>query len=53
MQDKTNGKLLEIIADKNNPSWQDAFDELQKRVVDSGNAEQKGFDRPKDPPPNP
>lgn len=53
MQDKTNGKLLEILADKNSPYWQDAFNEMLARVNDSGYLEYKGFERPKNPPPNP
>lgn len=53
MQDKTNGKLLEIIADPHNENWQAAFDELNSRVVAAEYTLHKGFERPQNPPPNP
>lgn len=53
MQDKTNGKLLEIIADPHNENWQAAYDELNARVVDAEYTLHKGFERPQNPPPNP
>ncbi len=53
MNDKTNEKLLQIIADKNHPSWQDAFNELQSRINVAEYGLYKGFERPQNPPPNP
>lgn len=50
MQDKTNGKLMEIIADKNSPYWQDAFNELDARMVAAQVKDKKGFDTPPPPP---
>lgn len=50
MEDLINGKLLEILADKNHEKWQDALNELDARMEAAQVKNKKGFDTPKPPP---